>query len=559
MKTVISIKKALLPALTILSAALAAGLSACGGTGPQTSPAVTTAQVMPEEDAPSLVSEGKAGYTVLLPENSSAALRDAASSLCGDLEKIYGVRFRYTGTRAGLPDGQRLIRLGFQPEDGDAVPYGRWRISVGGNGDLTVTAFSDAALENACGILSVHLRDAKDSGDETGLVTPALEKESKDNSVLSADVPTFFPDRTPSVFYVRGAAGAYSLRFSGCSQDDTAASFEKLASAGYERVSLSENADAVFSVFKKGVTEIILDFWKNTGDMLVIVDEPASRAPLVPVAAQPQTVPKLIDPGQEYDGVLKGMCYILQASDGSFVIVDSGDDDPVFVERIYSLMKANLPDGARPLVRAWLITHPHADHMNGLVRAASEYRDRFDCLSVFCNLPHDRYQTAYENSSYQNRIAKLEKAASSFGADMITARTGQTYYFADIKVTVLGSPDDMFLNAFDDLDETSLILSVEAGSKKLLFSGDSGPLYIGGYLLKRYTAETLKCDFCQASSHGADASACYDYYRLASPDYYLWPADASFYGRHAHNKYIESDTRAKIIYSFRGAFTAELG
>ena len=141
MKTVISIKKALLPALTILSAALAAGLSACGGTGPQTSPAVTTAQVMPEEDAPSLVSEGKAGYTVLLPENSSAALRDAASSLCGDLEKLYGVRFRYTGTRAGLPDGYSPLCSSGKARRSKPLPKGdgrriRKKVSCRQNGAL---------------------------------------------------------------------------------------------------------------------------------------------------------------------------------------------------------------------------------------------------------------------------------------------------------------------------------------------------------------------------------------------------------------------------------------
>jgi beta-lactamase superfamily II metal-dependent hydrolase len=123
---------------------------------------------------------------------------------------------------------------------------------------------------------------------------------------------------------------------------------------------------------------------------------------------------------------------------------------------------------------------------------------------------------------------------------------------------VIGSVDDMLLTKFDDLDQTSLVFTVTVGGKKMIFSGDAGPQYIGQYISKRYTAATLKCDIVQATSHGQNGDALTNYYKMADADYYLWSATKDFYGRHTPNKYIEGDKSAKIIYSFDGAYTVEL-
>ena len=173
-------------------------------------------------------------------------------------------------------------------------------------------------------------------------------------------------------------------------------------------------------------------------------------------------------------------------------------------------------------------------------------------------MPHESYQTAYDKSTYAGRISKLEKAAKTLGADYVTARTGQTYYFADLEVQMLGSVDDMFLTEYNDLDETSLVFTVKTASEKMIFTGDAGPVVIGQYIMKRYTAATLKCDISQANSHGANNSAHTQFYKAVDPDIYLWPASIEFYNKHTPNKHIESDSSAKIVYSYNGIYTIEL-
>ena len=173
-------------------------------------------------------------------------------------------------------------------------------------------------------------------------------------------------------------------------------------------------------------------------------------------------------------------------------------------------------------------------------------------------MPYEGYQTAYDNSTYASRVSKLEKAAKTLGSDYVTARTGQTYHFADITITVLGSVDDMFLTEYNDLDETSFVITASVAEKQMIFTGDAGPVVIGQYIMKRYGAQTLKSDICQAMSHGTNNSAFTDFYKAVDPDIYLWCANKEFYGKHTPNKYIQSDSSAKIVYSFDGKYVIEL-
>lgn len=309
----------------------------------------------------------------------------------------------------------------------------------------------------------------------------------------------------------------------------------------------------------KNGTEITVDYWTATKELAILVDKPSYQSPLKAESFTATTTPVVIEPGLEYAGALKGMCYVIQASDGSFIIIDSGDSDPKFLDRLYSVLTERIAVGSKPHIRAWFITHAHGDHMSGVVDiASSKYAPQIKCDAIYSNMPHESYQTAYDKSTYAGRISKLEKAAKTLGADYVTARTGQTYYFADLEVQMLGSVDDMFLTEYNDLDETSLVFTVKTASKKMIFTGDAGPVVIGQYIMKRYTAATLKCDISQANSHGANNSAHTQFYKAVDPDIYLWPASIEFYNKHTPNKHIESDGSAKIVYSYNGIYTIEL-
>ena len=116
----------------------------------------------------------------------------------------------------------------------------------------------------------------------------------------------------------------------------------------FELIQKNENADASFAVMKKDGVEITVDFWTKTKELAILIDKPAYEAPLKAEKITAVTTPSVTEPGLEYEGALKGMCYVIKASDGSFVIVDGGDSDPKFLDRLYSVLAEQTADGAKP-------------------------------------------------------------------------------------------------------------------------------------------------------------------------------------------------------------------
>lgn len=407
----------------------------------------------------------------------------------------------------------------------------------------------------------MRLKKSFDSGDTAGTITDEVLVKGVDSAIIEAEVPHFSLNRMPLIYHIAGARGAYELCFKDSTADDWNSYVTKLTDEGFSLIQKNENSDANFAVLGKNGTEITVDYWTATKELAILVDKPSYQSPLKAenVTATTTTTPVVIEPGLEYAGALKGTCYVIQASDGSFIIIDSGDSDPKFLDRLYSVLTERVAAGSKPHIRAWFITHAHGDHMSGVVDiAASKYASLIECDAVYTNMPHESYQTAYDKSTYASRISKLEKAAKTLGADYVVARTGQTYHFADLEVQMLCTVDDMFITEYNDLDETSLVFTVKTPNKKLIFTGDAGPVVIGQYVMKRYTAATLKCDISQATSHGANNSAHTPFYKAVDPDVYLWSANIEFYNKHTPNKYIEGDSTAKIVYSYNGLYTIEL-
>lgn len=526
---------------------------------PDTTP-IPPADTSAQESAASpqtLVKDGAANYAIVLPAASNGPIRTAANNLCSDLGKLFGVKFTVKSNHASTDDSQRKILIGAGAGNRQTLAYHQYSVTLSPQGDIVISAWTGEAISTACGKLMMKIKAAVKDGDSLGTVNEGLCFDGIDTGIMQTDLPVLLSDKTPLIYHVQGARGAFELYFNSCTDDHRAECAQKLTAVGYSLLQSRELTDACFEVYQKNGLQVTVSFWHATGELIVLADKPSYTTPLSAETVSSTTSPKLISVGQEYPGALKGMCYILQASDGSFVIIDSGEGEDAFLDRIYELMTSNLPEGARPHIRAWFITHQHGDHTGGIINfASSKYASRVDCDAIYSNMPYEKYQTAYDN--YENRYANITKAAERLGADFVIARTGQTYYFGDLEVLIVGSVDDMALTDFNDLDETSLWIKVSTPGKKLIFCGDAGGLYVTKYLLKRYTAATLKCDICQAASHGTNNAAYKDYYKLADPDVYLWPANLEFYNKHAPNSYVQGDTSAKILYAFKGTETVEL-
>ena len=145
-------------------------------------------------------------------------------------------------------------------------------------------------------------------------------------------------------------------------------------------------------------------------------------------------------------------------------------------------------------------THPHGDHLGGIPTVM----EHFPVKAVWCS--HPSFSTTLF-SSFQNQV----KAQN---LSIYCPNPGTVYESDGITVTVLGPLHEN--NTYADLNNTSLVLMVQYGQKKFLFTGDM-ETYAEEQLVAAKT--DLKADVLKVGHHGSYSSTSQAFLNKVDPDY----------------------------------------
>ena len=192
-----------------------------------------------------------------------------------------------------------------------------------------------------------------------------------------------------------------------------------------------------------------------------------------------------------------GMGYILVTQNRHLIVIDGGC--PNDAEDFLSLLEQNA-DG-KPVVDLWIMTHAHSDHFGALkvIAETPALRERVEVKEFLWRFP-DEFLDGAGNLIHPPMNAMMARICESFGA---TAHTPEL----DEKMTVDGMElhflyytyDCRIVNNAFNANACSLVFTVQAQNKKIMFTGDAVTRNL--YAITWIYRKKLKCDILQLPPH----------------------------------------------------------
>lgn len=191
---------------------------------------------------------------------------------------------------------------------------------------------------------------------------------------------------------------------------------------------------------------------------------------------------RLPDDGKLYVRIFdvgQGDAILIRTPSGDDILVDGGPDD-----RVVEKLSRALPSDDRD-IELIIVTHPHADHIAGLV----EVLKRYDVRRV--------WTPGTDNDTASFRA--FEEAVDSENAEVLVAAAGQAIDFGSVRLLVLhpfpNTPPE------DDVNDQSIVFLLTHGTDRLLFTGDSTEK-VETQLVAR-ASSTLRAAFLKIAHHGS--------------------------------------------------------
>ena len=311
-----------------------------------------------------------------------------------------------------------------------------------------------------------------------------------------------------------------------------------LEKAGFVFYTMNEIAENEYSTFITQKQIINVMYLKNANEVRIIEDDrdkidlPGLKSDNVyTISAMPSfTMMGISDAG--YPG---GMSFIYKLADGTFFIIDGGmcanrtgsnecHGDPS-VNRLFKTLQTLADDPDNIVISGWLITHIHNDHAGAFIDMAekSNYLSKITIKQVIYSQPADSDMTDGNQPRRLNWMPDaLEKMKIS---KTVKAHPGQVFYFADLKLTILGCHDLVKPTKISRHNNASIVSMVEFGNQKMLFMADAEG--DSNAKLELLYGSELDADILQVAHHGYNNTNAGIVYKYVTPSIVLWPIQTS--------------------------------
>ena len=309
--------------------------------------------------------------------------------------------------------------------------------------------------------------------------------------------------------------------YESCTKDDFESYSTWLQEHNCTKVQNYRLGDNRYALFKNERYTAYLSFLAGEGALRLYIGRPDDAIPSRVVPAEGEITPALwqIDVNCKAAKSNGGMSYVLQLSDGKFIVIDGGYDTPEDARSIYQILTENKPaDHEKPIIAAWFITHLHIDHIGALRNFTTHYQNDVIVEGFYYNFPYVQVSDIYpsNNQAWEERMASWE------GATLYRKlHSGMQFVFAGAKVTVLCTFEDVYPLSFNSGNDTSTVFKIEIAGQSIVFLGDAE--YGESDRMMYLPDSAVKADIMQYAHHGYDKQARDNLYQKINPTVILWP------------------------------------
>ena len=387
-------------------------------------------------------------------------------------------------------------------------------------------------------------------------VVTTVETEAETNAPVVAVKPDFFAQ--PDITY-NCQDDSVLLTFNEKTVADFTSACDYYKALGYEVYSQSQKNGNSFITLVKDSQMAHLYFYTHKNELNMVTSETAGAA-LPDKNAQfvagdtPVTFTQMKD-----NTHVNGMGYIIQLSDGSFIIYDGS-----YKTQVRSLIQTlkDMAGDKKIVVRAWILTHSHDDHYPSFSVFATKYSQEVSVEHViFAPIDADTAK-AFAGDDYFNTQFK-EDVANWPEAKVIYAHTGMNFTFGDLNMEVLLAADDLFKegNHNNYFNNSSLVSRLYTNDYSVLFLGDIGKE--GCYAMMDAYGDYLQSNVCQISHHGVE-DAPLAFYETVKASIWMYPCTQALYDLQERDNDVRDALRERaytreILIAGLGQFTRTWG
>lgn len=208
---------------------------------------------------------------------------------------------------------------------------------------------------------------------------------------------------------------------------------------------------------------------------------------------------------------VQGMCYGIEDNEGHFVLVDGGWDDCA-----WQTLKLIAEHGSH--VDAWILTHPHQDHISAFLNLYEhEYDFTVDRIYAIDLDPVSYAELAMLFDGGYEYFDRFQKIAERLD-NVQYVHTGEHYDLIGLDMEIL--------NAYDSDDKRYDFDPANTGSIMFRLTAPQGDTFLFCADNRREESEdlieaygtSLKSKYLQVSHHGTGATLSEEFYELVDPE-----------------------------------------